>query len=120
VGDHVGDDLIAGAGLEALSIARPVASGLREVDIAPRGARLAIATVPGHTVSVVARRDLSVLAWPGQRVSEVLEVARRPRAGAPAGWPVGTVTVRVGPERLVVIARTAAALPSPRFLQRIW
>ncbi len=120
VGDHTGSDVIADAGLEALSIARSAMAGVRSVDLAPRGARLAVATASGHMVSVVARSDLSVLAWPGQRITESLHVARRPRAGAPAGWRIGTVTVRAGPEKLQVVVRTARSLPSLTLLQRVF
>jgi D-alanyl-D-alanine carboxypeptidase (penicillin-binding protein 5/6) len=120
VGNRVGTDVITGAGLEALSIARPAMSSVQSVDLAPRGTRLAVATASGHTVSVVARSDLSVLAWPGQRITASLHVARRPRAGAPAGWAIGTVTVRAGPEKLQVAVRIAKHLPSPTFLQRVF
>jgi len=119
VGDHVGADLITGAGLDALSIARPAMSSVQEVDLASRGRRLAEATVLGHSVPVVARADLSVLAWPGQRITESLHVARGPRAGAAAGWRLGTVTVRVGPEKLQVTVRTGKRLPPPTLLQRV-
>jgi D-alanyl-D-alanine carboxypeptidase len=120
VGEHVGADVIDGAGLDALSIARPAMAGVRSIDLAPAGSRLAVATASGHTVPVVARGELSVLAWPGQRITESLHVTRRPRAGAPSGWRVGTVTVRAGPEKLQVVVRTARALPSPTFLQRVF
>ena len=120
VGEHVGTDVITSAGLEALSIARPAASSVRFVDIAPRGSRVATASVPGHSVPVVARSDLAVIAWPGQRITESLHVARRPRAGAPAGWGIGSVTIRVGPEKFQVAVRTAKRLPPPTFLQRVF
>jgi D-alanyl-D-alanine carboxypeptidase (penicillin-binding protein 5/6) len=120
VGDHVGVNVIADAGLQALSIARPAMADVRIVDLAPRGARLAVATASGYMVSVVARSDLSVLAWPGQTITESLHVARRPRAGAPAGWRIGTVTVRAGSQKLQVVVRTARSLPSLTLLQRVF
>jgi D-alanyl-D-alanine carboxypeptidase (penicillin-binding protein 5/6) len=120
VGDHVGADVITGAGLEALSIARPAMAEVRSIDLAPSGTQLAVATASGHSVPVVARSDLTVLAWPGQRITEFLQVARRPSAGTPAGWPIGTVTVRAGPEKFQVVVRTARALPSLTWLQRVF
>ena len=120
IGEHVGTDVITDAGMDALSIARPAASSVQFVDIAPRGSRVATASIPGHSVSVVARSDLAVIAWPGQRITESLHVARRPRAGAPAGWRVGSVTIRVGPEKFQLVVRTAKRLPSPTFLQRVF
>ena len=120
VGNHVGTDVITGAGLQALSIARPAMASVQSVDIARVGSRLAVATASGHTVPVVARTGLSVLAWPGQRITESLHVARLPRAGTPAGWSIGTVIVRAGPQKLQVVVRTGRALPSPTFLQRVF
>jgi D-alanyl-D-alanine carboxypeptidase (penicillin-binding protein 5/6) len=120
VGDHVGDDVITDAGLEALSIARPAMADVRSIDLAPSGTQLAVATASGNSVPVVARSDLTVLAWPGQRVTEFLQVARRPRAGTAAGWRIGTVTVRAGPEKLQVVVSTAKALPSLTLLQRVF
>ena len=64
--------------------------------------------------------DLTVLAWPGQRITEFLQVARRPRTGTPAGWRIGTVTVRAGPEKLQVVVSTAKAPPSLTLLQRVF
>src|SRR6202034_3619664 len=81
VGDHGGGDQITGAGLDALSIARPAISSVLAVDVASRGQRVAVASDSGHSVPVVVRSDLSVLAWPGQRITESLQVTRPLRAG---------------------------------------
>jgi D-alanyl-D-alanine carboxypeptidase (penicillin-binding protein 5/6) len=120
VGDHVGTDPITGAGLDALSIARPAMSSVHEVDLASRGKQLAVASVAGHSVPVVASTELSVLAWPGQLVTESLQVTRRPPAGTPAGWRLGSVTLRVGPQKLQAALRTGKRLPSLTFLQRVF
>jgi D-alanyl-D-alanine carboxypeptidase (penicillin-binding protein 5/6) len=120
VGEHEGVDVIASAGLDALSVARPAMSNVRVVDVAPRGTRLAVASVAGHSVSIVARIDLSVPAWPGQTITESLNIASRPRAGTSAGWQVGTVTVRDGAQHVQAAVRTEKRLPSLTFLQRVF
>ncbi len=120
VGDHMGEDVITNAGLQALSIARLAISSVRDVRVASRGQPLAVASVSGHSVPVVASTELSVLAWPGQRVTESLQVKRRPPAGTPAGWWLGSVTLRVGTEKLQAALRTGKRLPSLTFLQRVF
>jgi D-alanyl-D-alanine carboxypeptidase (penicillin-binding protein 5/6) len=120
VGNHVGADVITGAGLQALSIARPALAAITFVPVATPGQRVAVATAAGHAVKVVAGSAISLLAWPGQQVTESLYVARRPRAGAPAGWRVGTITAQVGPQKLTVPVMTGRRLPSPTFFQRVF
>jgi serine-type D-Ala-D-Ala carboxypeptidase (penicillin-binding protein 5/6) len=120
IGDHTGGDAITDAGLQALSIARLAISSVQDVDVASRGQRLAVASVSGHSVPIVASTQLSVLAWPGQRITESLRVTRRPPAGTPAGWRLGSVTVRVGPEKLQAALRTGKRLASLTFLQRVF
>jgi D-alanyl-D-alanine carboxypeptidase (penicillin-binding protein 5/6) len=119
VGEHVGENPITTAGLDALSVARPAMSSVRSVDIAPKGTPLAVATVGGYSVPVVADADLSILAWPGQRIVESLEIASRPTAGTAAGYPVGTVSVRSGLQRVQMAVRTGKRLPSLTLRQRI-
>ncbi|MGH9006341.1 MAG: hypothetical protein ACRDV6_01295 [Acidimicrobiales bacterium] len=120
VGNHVGVDVITGAGFQALSIARSAMAAVTFVDVATRGQRVAVATAAGHTVKVVTGSAVSLLGWPGQVVTESLYLARRPRAGAPAGWRVGTVTAQVGPQKLTVPVVTGRRLPSPTFFQRVF
>jgi D-alanyl-D-alanine carboxypeptidase (penicillin-binding protein 5/6) len=120
VGDHMGADVITNAGLQALSIARLAISSVRDVEVASRGQQLAVASVSGHSVPVVAASELSVLAWPGQRVTESVQITRHPRAGTPAGWRLGSVTFRVGHEKLQTALRTGKRLPSLTLLQRVF
>jgi D-alanyl-D-alanine carboxypeptidase (penicillin-binding protein 5/6) len=120
VGEHVGTDVITNAGLDALTVARSAMSNIRLVDVAPRGTRFAVATVARHSVPIVAGTDLQILAWPGQRVIESLDVARQPRAGTSAGWSVGTITLRLGTQDPQVEVHTGKRLPSLTFLQRVF
>ncbi|MGH9048039.1 MAG: hypothetical protein ACRDVW_12115, partial [Acidimicrobiales bacterium] len=119
VGDHVGDDVITGAGLEALSIARPVVGDVRAVALVPRGQRVATASTSGRSVPVVTRSSASTLGWPGQRITRSIDVVRRPRLGAPAGWRVGSVTIRLGPQKIKVPIGTSGRLPTLSFWQRV-
>jgi serine-type D-Ala-D-Ala carboxypeptidase (penicillin-binding protein 5/6) len=120
VGAHVGENPITTAGLDALSVARPAMSDVRAFDVAPKGTPLAVATVGGHSVPVVAEADLSILAWPGQRIVESLDIGSRPTAGTAAGYPVGTVSVRSGLQRVQMTVRTGKRLPSLTLRQRIF
>jgi D-alanyl-D-alanine carboxypeptidase (penicillin-binding protein 5/6) len=120
VGVQTGDDVVSLAGLEALAIARAAVADVRLVHVARPGQEVAVATLAGHSIPVVARSDASVLAWPGQRLSETLEILSPPPAGAPAGWRIGVVTAQVGPQSLQFTAGTATLLPTPSFFQRIF
>jgi D-alanyl-D-alanine carboxypeptidase (penicillin-binding protein 5/6) len=120
VGEHVGTDVITSAGLDALSVASSAMSNIRLVNVAPRGTRLAVATVARHSVPIVAATDLQILAWPGQRVIESLDIARRPHAGTSAGWSVGTITLRLGTQDPQAEVHTGKRLPSLTFLQRVF
>jgi D-alanyl-D-alanine carboxypeptidase (penicillin-binding protein 5/6) len=120
VGDHVGSNVITGAGLDALSIARPAMSAIQDVNLASKGERVGVASASGHSVPVVTRSAISMLAWPGQRIYESFRVARHPRAGAASGFRVGSIRVQVGSQKIQVAVRTGKLLPSPTFFQRVF
>jgi serine-type D-Ala-D-Ala carboxypeptidase (penicillin-binding protein 5/6) len=120
LGDQVGDDVITGAGLAALDIARQALAHVQLVTVAAPGQRVATVTVAGYSAPVIVRSGVSMLAWPGQRLVETLEVDRPPPAGTPAGWRIGAITARLGPQRRAVAASTALGLPTPSFFQRVF
>ncbi len=120
LGFHVGADVVNGAGLDALSLARSVAAGLRVDDVVRRGERVGVASGRGRTTPVVARSSDSVLAWPGQSVVRSFVVSHRPRLGTPAGSLVGILRIRVGAETSQVETVTARRLSSLTFLERIF
>jgi serine-type D-Ala-D-Ala carboxypeptidase (penicillin-binding protein 5/6) len=120
VGNHVGTDVITEAGFEALAIAQPAMSAIQGIDLASRGERVGLASASGHTVPIVTSVPIAVLAWPGQSIYESFHVARHPRAGAARGFRIGSIHVQVGPQKFQVVVRTAKALPSPTFFQRVF
>jgi D-alanyl-D-alanine carboxypeptidase (penicillin-binding protein 5/6) len=120
VGDHIGEDVITEAGLQALSVARAAAADVKELDVVPTGERVAVASARGHASAVVTRSSATVLAWPGQPIERSFTVSSHPRLGAPAGSPVGTLIVRIGPQKVQVTAVTARRLQSLTFLERVF
>ncbi len=120
VGYHDGVDVIAGAGLEALALARSVAGGIRRYQAVARGERVGTAGARGRSSAVVTISSDAVPAWPGERVVRSLVVSHDPRLGAPAGSSVGVLRVSLGTERLGVGVVTASDLPGLSLLERIF
>ncbi len=119
VGDHVGGDPVAVAGVQALGVAREVMSRLGALDAVRGGQRVGSAAIAASSVPVVARGQATVVGWPGQRVRESFDLLARPRAGSPAGFEVGRITVRVGTETSQVAVRTSRRLQAPTFWERV-
>jgi len=120
VGVQTGDNVVSSAGLEALAVARAAVADVQVVHVARPGLEVGVATLAGHSIPVVARSGASLLAWPGQRLSESLDILSQPPAGAPAGWRIGVVTAQVGTQRIQFAARTATVLPTPSLFQRVF
>jgi D-alanyl-D-alanine carboxypeptidase (penicillin-binding protein 5/6) len=90
------------------------AAGLRVVPIVADHARVANVTFPwsDRSVPVEATGAVTVLAWPGQ-VPQLEVSGETLHPGVPAGARVGTLTVSVGHERVVVPARVGGSLSGP-------
>jgi D-alanyl-D-alanine carboxypeptidase (penicillin-binding protein 5/6) len=112
--------VLAGAGLEALSVARQAIAQLDNVQVLRAGEQVAVARSAGYSAPVVARSGMSVLVWPGQQITERLTVDRPPPSGAKAGWRVGVIAAQVGVQEQTVTVATSRALPSPSFFQRVF
>jgi D-alanyl-D-alanine carboxypeptidase (penicillin-binding protein 5/6) len=119
LGDQVGTDVVDGAGVDALSVAREAMAGVQVLTAFRRGERVGTATTGSGSVSIVSRGRAAVVGWPGQRVSESFHLARRPRPGAHRGFLVGRVTVTLGFQRSEVQVATSRRFPTPTFWQRV-
>ncbi len=97
-----------------------VSSGLRQVPVTPSGLEVASVTLPWspHRVPVVTARAVSVLAWPGQTPNVAMTLDSL-HPGLPAGSRVGTLSVSVGHERVVVPVRVADSLRGPSVRWRL-
>ncbi|HLM95048.1 MAG TPA: hypothetical protein VK283_01965 [Acidimicrobiales bacterium] len=97
-----------------------VSSGLRQVPVTPSGLEVASVTLPWspHRVPVVTARAVSVLAWPGQ-IPSVAMTLDSLYPGLLAGARVGTLSVSVGHERVVVPVQVADNLRGPSVRWRL-
>ena len=97
-----------------------VTSGFREVPVSPSGIRVARVTLPwSHArVPVVATRAVTVLAWPGQ-IPRVTMAPGSLHTGIVAGERVGTLSVSVGQERVLVPLRVVGSLLGPSMSWRL-
>jgi serine-type D-Ala-D-Ala carboxypeptidase (penicillin-binding protein 5/6) len=119
-GYRTGVDVLDPAGLEALSVARSAMSGVRVDEVVRAGQRIGTASAAGYSVPVVAGGNASVVAWPGQQVTETFTLTKRPRSGAVRGSVVGSLAIdRDGQSRQVSVL-TARRLPTPTFWQRVF
>ncbi|MGO9458134.1 MAG: D-alanyl-D-alanine carboxypeptidase family protein [Acidimicrobiales bacterium] len=105
-----GPEVLDTAGHMALAIAQSAAGAVVAVPVVGRGQAVARASVPGATVPVVTNGAATVLAMPGQRITQTVIVAHHPRAGSRAGATVGTALFTLGDQQQVVAVRTAARL----------
>jgi serine-type D-Ala-D-Ala carboxypeptidase (penicillin-binding protein 5/6) len=112
--------VLAEAGLQALHVATVAASSLVAVPLAPGGAAVGRAQEPGNSVPVVVEGDPVIVALPGQVIDERVVVTHRPRPGAARGTTVGYATFVLGGQRLTLRVATAARLPKPSPLQRLF
>lgn len=112
-------DVVDGAGLDALSIARQVVSGLRALPVLRRGERVGTARAGGASVPVVSRQRVVVAAWPGQRAIETFHLTARPRPGAARGAAVGWVVVELGSQRVRAAVTTGRRFGAPSIWQRV-
>jgi serine-type D-Ala-D-Ala carboxypeptidase (penicillin-binding protein 5/6) len=113
-------DVITGAGLDALAVARGAIAELHSVQIVAPGQKVGLAQAGGYSAPVVAASGISILVWPGQQVEERLAVDRPPPSGAKPGWRVGVVAAQLGQQEQTVPAVTSRALPTPTFFQRVF
>jgi D-alanyl-D-alanine carboxypeptidase (penicillin-binding protein 5/6) len=90
------------------------ASGLRSVPVVAHDAHVASVTLPwsDKSVPVEASQAVAVLAWPGQ-VPRLVVAPGSLHPGVRAGARVGTLSVSVGHERVVVPVRLTGSLPGP-------
>lgn len=115
-----GPGVLAAAGQIDLALARAAAAGVHPVGVVADGQAVAVARADGQAVPVVAASPAVVLAWPGERIHQVVVVSRRPRAGAPPGWGVGVARVTLGRQVVTVPLRTARRLPAPSLSERLF
>jgi D-alanyl-D-alanine carboxypeptidase (penicillin-binding protein 5/6) len=97
-----------------------VAAGLQLIPVASGGTPVASITFPwSHArVSAVTASGASLMAWPGQ-VLRVRVIADSPRAGAPAGTRIGTMTVSIGPEHTSVPVLSTGSMSTPSVRWRL-
>jgi D-alanyl-D-alanine carboxypeptidase (penicillin-binding protein 5/6) len=119
VGYRMGVDVVDGAGLAALAVARQVMSAVRAVTVVRHGERVGTARADGTSVPVVSRRQAVVVGWPGQQPIETLHVAVRPRPGSARGTSVGWVTVVLGSQKIRAEVATGRRLATPSIWQRV-
>lgn len=109
-----GVDPLQTANQDDVQLLDATASGLRSVPVVAHGARVAGVTLPwsDKSVPVEASQAVAVLAWPGQ-VPRVAVSSESLHPGVPAGARVGTLSVSIGHERVVVPVRVAGSLAGP-------
>jgi D-alanyl-D-alanine carboxypeptidase (penicillin-binding protein 5/6) len=108
------------AGHEAYNLGQAAAGGLVSVPLLSAGQRVGVASAEGHRVPVVAGRSLALLAWPEEPVTRRLVVQHRLLPGDPLGTPVGSVRISVGGRLVTSPVTTAAKLPPPTLVQRLF
>jgi serine-type D-Ala-D-Ala carboxypeptidase (penicillin-binding protein 5/6) len=134
-----GDDPLEAAAFVAAPLLEVAASHLRIVPVLPGeqtreagepdqiegagprgGVEVARVTAPWMSSAVpgVATNSLSALAWPGEVVHRSMTSAGV-RGRVPRGATLGTITVRVGTERVSVHVRSTAAVPAPSLTWRL-
>lgn len=91
---------LAQAALAEVKVVQPVAAGQSVATVVAGRWRAPVVTTTGATL----------LAMPGQTVTESLVVTRRPRAGARPGTPVGTVLCTLGQQQVAVPVRSTRRL----------
>ncbi|MDA8357145.1 MAG: hypothetical protein M0Z95_12845 [Actinomycetota bacterium] len=91
---------LAQAALAAVEAVQPLSAGDRVATVG-----LGHRHVPGVVASAG-----SVLAMPGQQVTETLVVTHRPKLGARAGFSVGTVLLTLGQQQVALPVRTSERL----------
>ena len=112
-------NVLGAAGSAALVLANAVTTAIGSTTVLASGSVVAHAAAAGHTVDVVAQSPISLLTWPGVKVTQGVVVTRRVRAGDKRGTLVGSVVVEIGAQRTVVPARLGSDLPEQSLLQRL-
>jgi D-alanyl-D-alanine carboxypeptidase (penicillin-binding protein 5/6) len=110
VASQQGPGVLAAAGHMALALAQSALGAVKAVPLVGRGQSVATASVPGAVVPIVTTGSATVLAMPGQRISQTLVVADHPKAGSRAGAAVGTARFTLGYQHASVLVHTAARL----------
>ncbi len=109
-----GANPLATANRADIRLVDAVAAGLRQVLLTPGGVQVASVTLPWSQkrVPVVASRAVSLLGWPGQVPSLSMTLGTL-HPGLRAGSRVGTLSVSLGPQRVLVPVRVADSLVGP-------
>ena len=109
-----GADPLNVANQDDVQLLDATASGLRSVPVVAHDARVASVALPwsDKSVPVEASRAVAVLAWPGQ-VPRLVVASGSLHPGVQAGARVGTLSVSIGHERVVVPVRLAGSLAGP-------
>jgi D-alanyl-D-alanine carboxypeptidase (penicillin-binding protein 5/6) len=115
-----GYNVLSQAGHQALALATAAASGVVQVPAIAAGQPVAQLSAGGHTVTVVARSSMSLLAWPGGVVERKVSARRSVTAGAASGTAAGTVLVTLGQQSETVPLATAGRLPPLTLVQRLF
>lgn len=112
--------IIGAAGSAALDLANAAAPSVTSVPLTLQGARVGTASVNGASTSVVSASSVSMLAWPGRKIREWITLTHPPRAGSPAGLPIGAVHFATGNQQASSLIHTTGALPRSNLLQRLF
>ncbi|MGH9088162.1 MAG: D-alanyl-D-alanine carboxypeptidase family protein [Acidimicrobiales bacterium] len=120
VTNQEGPTVLERAGQQALALAQAAVRPLLASRVAARGERVGTAVVAGRRVALVLTRDATLDLGPGATVHWQVDVRRPPRGGAPAGTVVGWAALSVASQHVRVPVVTAAPLPVPSLLARLW
>jgi D-alanyl-D-alanine carboxypeptidase (penicillin-binding protein 5/6) len=113
-------NVLALAGLQAYALANAVGPKIGATSAVPAGTLVANVTSAGHTVPARATSSVSVLTWPGVRITRAFAFAPHVRAGARKGARIGTVAVSLGTQHLTVPVVLGQDLPEATLLQRVF
>jgi serine-type D-Ala-D-Ala carboxypeptidase (penicillin-binding protein 5/6) len=115
-----GPDVLAVAGLHGLALVNAVLPLIGTATVLHKGEHVANVTSAGRSVTATAASSVSVLTWPGTRVTRVFYPARHLTDQARRGARVGTVEVTLGGQRVVVPVRLTQNTPRESLVQRIF
>jgi D-alanyl-D-alanine carboxypeptidase (penicillin-binding protein 5/6) len=115
-----GYNVLGQAGHQAYALANAAATGVEQVPVISAGQPVAQLSAGGHTVTVVARTSLSVLAWPGSVIERKVSTRQTVTAGASSGTAAGTLLVTLGSQIETVSLATSKRLPPLTLVQRLF
>lgn len=108
-----GPSVLLRCGQIDLGLAQAALAEVQPVQALLRDRQVATISAEGSSSPVVTTAPATLLAMPGQTVTESLVVDHHPRAGARAGTPVGMVLCTLGQQQVAVQVRSVRRLRAP-------